>query len=181
MELKGSQTEKNLQRAFSAEAGARTRYELYAAQAKSDGFEQIAAIFTETAGNEMAHAKIWQQYLYGGALGDTRKNLQSAAEGEHYEWSSMYRDFASAARQEGFGEIALRMEQVAAVERDHERRYRTLLQDLSSQSLFESKDGKPVLWICRHCGYVHEGRQAPAVCPVCHYGQAYFERRPENI
>ena len=176
-ELKGSKTEKNLMAAFSGESEARNKYTYFASAAKKAGYEQIAAIFTETAENEKEHAKIWFKLLDGiGAT--TEDNLVSAAAGEHYEWETMYHDFAIEAREEGFNDIAAKFEMVAKIEAEHEARYLKLLQNLREDIVF-SRDGKQY-WICRNCGYIHEGSAAPQVCPVCAHPQAYFMLRAEN-
>ncbi len=176
-ELKGSKTEKNLMAAFSGESEARNKYTYFASAAKKAGYEQIAAIFTETADNEKEHAKIWFKLLDGiGAT--TEANLEAAAAGEHYEWETMYRDFAKTAREEGFDDIANKFEMVAKIEAEHEARYLKLLKNIREDIVF-SRDGKQY-WICRNCGYIHEGNAAPQVCPVCAHPQAYFMLRSEN-
>ena len=180
MDLKGTKTEANLSAAFSGESQARNRYTFYAAKARKDGYEQIADYFELTAGNEKEHAKLWFKYLKGGEIGTTEDNLQDAIYGENYEWSKMYRDFAREARQEGFEEIALRMELVASVEKEHEERYQALLDNIKNHTVFKSKDGEKTVWVCRNCGYVYEGEEAPAICPACSHPKAYFERKAEN-
>ena len=170
MELKGSKTEKNLMTAFSGESQARNKYNYYASKAKKDGFEQIAAIFSETADNEKEHAKLWFKYFHG--IGDTLENLLDAAAGENYEWSDMYKQFAIEAREEGFVEIAEQFEGVAAIEKQHEERYRALAKNIKEAKVF-AKDGD-IMWICRNCGHVHVGKTAPETCPVCKHPQAYF-------
>ena len=157
MELKGSKTEKNLMTAFSGESQARNKYNYYASKAKKDGFEQIAAIFSETADNEKEHAKLWFKYFHG--IGDTLENLLDAAAGENYEWSDMYKQFAIEAREEGFVEIAEQFEGVAAIEKQHEERYRALAKNIKEAKVF-AKDGD-IMWICRNCGHVHVGKTAP--------------------
>ncbi len=187
--LKGTQTEKNLLIAFAGESQARNRYSFFASQAKKEGYEQIAAIFSETAENEREHAKRLFKFLEGGevqiqasfpagVIGDTASNLEAAAEGERYEHTQMYPEFARVARQEGFPEIASVFEAIAVAEREHERRYRTLLENIREGKVFR-KD-RPVKWRCRNCGYVHEGTEAPERCPSCDHPRAYFEVLAEN-
>lgn len=176
MELKGSRTEKNLLAAFAGESQARNKYTYFASVAKKEGFEQIASIFLETAENEKEHAKVWAKYL--GLIGDTAKNLEEAAGGENYEWTSMYKEFAQVAREEGFIEIAEHFEKVAEVERAHEERYRKLLQRLKEGTVFKSET--PIKWRCRNCGYIHEGPEPPEKCPACDHPRAYYERLVEN-
>ena len=177
MELKGTKTEKNLQAAFAGESQARNKYTYYASQAKKEGFEQIAAIFTETANNEKEHAKMWFKLLNGG-IGKTVDNLKDAAAGENYEWTDMYARMAREAREEGFEELAVKFELVAKVEAAHERRYLKLLESYKNDKTF--KDDAPLGWKCRNCGYIHEGPEAPEVCPCCAHPKAYFERKVEN-
>ena len=177
MELKGTKTEKNLQAAFAGESQARNKYTYYASQAKKEGFEQIAAIFTETANNEKEHAKMWFKLLNGG-IGKTVDNLKDAAAGENYEWTDMYATFAKEAREEGFDEIARLFEGVAAIEKEHEERYRKLLANVEGDLVF-SKDGD-VIWQCSNCGHIVVGKKAPEVCPVCAHPQAYFQVKAEN-
>jgi len=174
--LKGSKTEQNLKAAFSGESEARNKYTYYAGVAKKEGYEQISAIFLETAENEKAHAKLWFKHL--GALGDTKENLKDAAEGEHYEWTSMYKEFAATAREEGFDKIAKQMDKIAEIERHHEKRYLKLLHNLENDLVFK-RDGK-YQWICRNCGYMHEGGEALSPCPACLHPQAFFEIYVEN-
>lgn len=176
--LKGSKTELNLKEAFAGESMARNKYTYFAKQAKKDGYEQIAAIFAETAANEGVHAKIWYKYLNGGDISDTITNLADAAAGEHYEHTIMYADMAKTAREEGFTEIARRFELVAAIEKEHEERYRRLLANIEEGIVF-SRDGDRV-WMCRECGHIHFGKTAPKICPVCSHPQAYFELKPDN-
>ena len=176
MELKGSQTEKNLWAAFAGESQAYTKYGYYASRAKKDGFEQISALFTETSGNEKEHAKIWFKLVAG--IGTTAENLEAAADGEHEEWTSMYPEFAKIAREEGFTKIANLFEAVAKIEKEHEERYRILLANVKDEKVFK-KDEK-IIWQCRNCGYVCESPQAPQVCPVCAHPQAYFEQLKKN-
>ncbi len=176
MELKGSQTEKNLWAAFAGESQAYTKYGYYASRAKKDGFEQISALFAETSGNEKEHAKIWFKLVAG--IGTTAENLKAAADGEHEEWTSMYPEFAKVAREEGFTKIANLFEAVAKIEKEHEERYRILLANVKDEKVFK-KDEK-IIWQCRNCGYVCESPQAPQVCPVCAHPQAYFEQLKKN-
>lgn len=177
MELKGTKTEKNLQAAFAGESQARNKYTYYASQAKKEGFEQIAAIFTETANNEKEHAKMWFKLLNGG-IGKTVDNLKDAAAGENYEWTDMYATFAKEAREEGFDHIADLFEMVGAIEKEHEERYRRLLRNVEDKLVF-SRDGDCV-WQCSNCGHIVVGRQAPEVCPVCAHPKAYFELKANN-
>ena len=178
MNLKGTKTEKNLMAAFAGESQAHTKYLYYASRAKKDGYEQMAAIFTETAGNEKEHAKLWFKLLHGGGVPDTMANLLDAAAGENYEWTDMYAQFAKEAREEGFEEIAVMMEGVAAVEKEHEERYRKLAENIEKGVVF-LKEGE-VAWKCRNCGHIHIGPDAPQICPVCAHPQAYFEVKAEN-
>lgn len=177
MELKGSKTEANLWTAFAGESQARNKYTYFASVAKKAGYEQIAAIFEETAGNEKEHAKMWFKEL--GGIGDTAANLRAAAEGENEEWTSMYPEMAATAREEGFTRIAYLFDAVAAIEKEHEERYRTLLANLENDVVFKTDDDQTV-WICRNCGHIYVGKEAPKVCPVCAHPQAYFERRVVN-
>ena len=176
--LKGTKTEMNLMAAFAGEAQAHTKYQYYASRAKKDGYEQMAAIFAETAGNEKEHAKLWFKLLHGGGVPDTMTNLLDAAAGENYEWTDMYAEFAKTAREEGFDEIAIIMEGVAAVEMEHEVRYRKLAENIEKGVVF-LKEGE-VAWKCRNCGHIHVGPDAPGICPVCAHPQAHFEVRAEN-
>ena len=178
-ELKGTKTEKNLMAAFAGESQARNKYTYFASRAKKDGYEQIAALFEDTANNEKEHAKIWFKYLEGGAIKDTVSNLKAAAEGENYEWTDMYDRMAQEAEEEGFVEIAAKMRGVAAIEKHHEERYRKLLQKIEDAVVF-SREGDAV-WICRNCGHIVVGKQAPKVCPVCNHPQSYFEIKADNI
>ena len=171
MELKGSKTEKNLQAAFAGESQARNKYTYFASKAKKEGYEQISAVFTETAANEKEHAELWFKYL--GGIGTTAENLKAAAAGENEEWTDMYVRFANEAKEEGFDDIAARFAGVGAIEKEHEKRYLALLQDLEDGKVFK-KDGV-VIWKCRNCGHIHVGTEAPQVCPVCAHPQAYFE------
>ena len=177
MELKGSKTEANLITAFSGESQATNKYTYYASKAKKDGYGQIGSIFEETATNERAHAKLWFETLNGG-IGDTLQNLKDGAAGENYEWSSMYREFAETAQEEGFTEIARLFREVANIEKTHEARYLQLVENLEKDLVF--RRGEEMIWICRNCGYIHKGKTAPKVCPVCKHPQAYFELRAEN-
>jgi len=176
MDLKGSKTEKNLWVAFAGESQARNKYTFYASVAKKEGYEQIAAIFNETADNEKEHAKLWYKFLKG--IGDTKANLKDAAAGENYEWTEMYRQFEEEAREEGFEEIADFFHEVAEVEEQHEKRYLALLKNLEEGKVF--KKDEVVKWRCRNCGYVHEGKEAPEKCPACAHPQAFYELLAEN-
>lgn len=178
MSLKGTKTEANLRAAFSGESEARTKYTFYASKAKKEGYEQISAIFLETANNEKEHAKLWFKLLHDDDIGSTLENLKDAAAGENYEWTDMYATFAKEAREEGFTKIASMFDGVAAVEKLHEERYLTLLKNLEAGQVFE-RDGE-YAWICRNCGHIHFGKSAPEVCPVCNHPKAYFELRSEN-
>lgn len=175
--LKGTKTEANLQAAFAGESQARNKYTYYASKAKKDGYVQIAAIFEETANNEKEHAKMWYKLLNDG-IGSTEENLKDAAEGENYEWTDMYAGFAKEAREEGFEEIAALFEGVAAIEKEHEERYRKLLANIEGRLIF-SKDGDTI-WQCANCGHICVGKEAPEVCPVCAHPQAYFQVKAEN-
>nr|QGT51551.1 rubrerythrin [uncultured Spirochaetaceae bacterium] len=177
MELKGSKTEANLQTAFAGESQARNKYTYFASKAKKDGFEQIAAIFLETAENEKEHAKMWFKLLNGG-IGSTKENLKDAAAGENYEWTTMYAEFAKTAREEGFEAIAKKFEAVAKVEKEHEERYKKLLDNVTNELVF-SRDGEKI-WQCRNCGHICVGKEAPDVCPVCDHPKAYFQLKAEN-
>ena len=178
-ELKGTKTEKNLQEAFAGESQARNKYTYFASKARKDGYEQIAAIFEETANNEKEHAKMWFKLLEGGAVRSTRENLKAAAEGENYEWTDMYDRMAQEAEEEGFHEIAEKFRGVGAIEKRHEERYRTLLQNIEDALVF-SREGDAI-WVCRNCGHVVVGKQAPKVCPVCAHPQSYFELQANNF
>ncbi len=177
-ELKGTRTEANLMEAFAGESMARNKYTYFASKAKKDGYVQIAAIFEETAANEKEHAKIWYKYLHGGAVPATEENLADAAAGENAEWTDMYARMAREAREEGFDEIAERFEQVAAIEKHHEERYRKLLKNINDKKVF-SKDGDAI-WQCSNCGHIVVGKEAPEICPVCAHPQAYFQVLAEN-
>ena len=176
MNLKGTKTEKNLMEAFAGESMARNKYTYYASKAKKDGFEQIAAIFQETADQEKEHAKLWFKLVHG--IGGTAENLVDAAAGENYEWTDMYPNMAKEAREEGFMEIAAMFEAVAKVEATHEERYKKLLQNVQGGMVF-SRDND-CIWQCRNCGHLHFGKMAPEVCPVCVHPKAYFQIKPEN-
>ena len=173
MELKGSKTEQNLLAAFAGESQARNKYTYFASKAKKDGYEQIAAIFEETANNEKEHAKMWFKELHGGEVPSTPENLLAAAEGENYEWTVMYEKFAKEAEEEGFKDIARKFKAVAAIEKAHEERYRKLLKNIEDEVVF-SRDGDTI-WQCRNCGHIVIGKKAPLVCPVCNHPQSYFE------
>ena len=178
MELKGSKTEQNLMTAFAGESQARNKYTYFASKAKKDGYEQIAAIFLETAENEKEHAKMWFKELNGGEIPSTLENLKAAAEGENFEWTDMYDEFAKIAKEEGFDRIAFLFESVAKIEKEHEERYRKLLKNIEDKVVF-SKD-EDAIWICRNCGHIVVGKQAPSVCPVCAHPGSYFELKAEN-
>lgn len=178
-ELKGTKTEKNLLEAFAGESMARNKYTYFASKARKEGYEQIAALFEETAGNEKEHAKLWFKYLEGGEIGDTMSNLKAAAEGENYEWTDMYDRMAKEAEEEGFKEIAQKMRMVGAIEKHHEERYRKLLKNIEDAIVF-SREGDCV-WICRNCGHIVVGKKAPKVCPVCLHPQSFFEIKAENF
>ncbi len=176
--LKGTKTEQNLMTAFAGESQARNKYTYYASRAKKDGYEQIAAIFEETANNEKEHAKMWFKELHGGAVPETLINLEDAANGENYEWTEMYKEFAQTAKEEGFNRIAYLFEEVAKIEKEHEQRYLTLLQNVKDDRVFH-KDGDKI-WICRNCGHVYIGKDALDVCPVCAHPRSYMEVKAEN-
>ena len=176
MELKGTKTEKNLMTAFAGESQARNKYTYFASVAKKEGFEQISAIFLDTANNEKEHAKMWFKEL--GGLGDTAANLKAAAEGENYEWTDMYDTFAKEAEEEGFTALAAKFRAVAAIEKAHEERYLALLNNVEMQKVFEKSE--EVMWECRNCGHLVVGKMAPQVCPVCAHPQSYFEVRKNN-
>ena len=178
MELKGSKTYENLMTAFAGESQARNKYSYYASKAKKDGYEQIAAIFEETANNEKEHAKMWFKELHGGEVPNTLENLNDAADGENYEWTDMYDEFAKVAREEGFTRIANLFEGVAKIEKEHEERYRKLISNIEGGLVF-SRDGDTI-WKCRNCGHIVIGKKAPAMCPVCAHPQSYFEVKAEN-
>ncbi|MBQ7968887.1 MAG: rubrerythrin family protein [Clostridia bacterium] len=177
MELKGSRTEKNLQAAFAGESQARNKYTYFASKAKKEGYVQIAAIFEETAKNEMEHAKIWYKLLHDG-VGTTAENLLDAAQGENYEWTDMYATFAKEAKEEGFDRIAYLFEAVGRIEKEHEDRYRKLLERVNGEVVF-SRDGEAI-WQCSNCGHIHIGKKAPEMCPVCEHPKAYFQVKADN-
>ena len=178
MELKGSKTEQNLMTAFAGESQARNKYTYYASKAKKDGYEQIAALFEETANNEKEHAKLWFKLLHDGEIPGTMENLKDAAEGENYEWTDMYAGFAETAKEEGFTKIAFLFEEVAKIEKEHEERYRKLLKNIEDEVVFSSDEDK--IWICRNCGHIVIGKKAPEVCPVCAHPKSFFERKAQN-
>ena len=178
MNLKGTKTEQNLMTAFAGESQARNKYTYYASKAKKDGYEQIAAIFEETAGNEKEHAKMWFKLLHDGGIPDTMTNLLDAANGENYEWTDMYDTFAKEAEEEGFTRLAYQFRAVAAIEKSHEERYRALLNNVEMQQVFEKAE--ETMWECRNCGHLVMGKKAPEVCPVCAHPKSYFEVRKEN-
>ena len=175
MELKGSRTEQNLMTAFAGESQARNKYTYYASEAKKAGYTLIADIFEETAGNEKEHAKLWFKLLHDGKVPDTMTNLLDAAEGENYEWTEMYAEFAKTAKEEGFDKIAYLFEAVGKIEKEHEERYRALLDKLGKEEIFISDE--VCMWICTNCGHVHHGKEAPAVCPVCAHPQSHFREQ----
>jgi len=177
-ELKGTKTEKNLQEAFAGESQARNKYSYWASKAKKDGYQQIAAIFEETAANEKEHAKMWFKLLEGGAIKSTVENLKAAADGENFEWTDMYERMAREAEEEGFTEIAEKFRGVAKIEKAHEERYRKLLKNIEDEIVF-SRDGDRI-WQCRNCGHIVVGPKAPEECPVCNHPQSYFELKAEN-
>lgn len=176
MKYKGTKTEKNLLEAFAGESMARNKYTYFAGKAKKEGFEQVSAIFNMTADNEKEHAKLWFKELEG--IGSTYENLNAAAEGENYEWTDMYENFAKDAEEEGFKELAAKFRLVGAVEKEHEKRYRELAENIKYEKVFE-KDGE-TMWECRNCGHIHFGKKAPELCPTCAHPKAYFEVRKEN-
>lgn len=178
MELKGSKTEQNLMAAFAGESQARNKYTYYASKARKDGYEQIAAIFEETANNEKEHAKIWFKELHDGEIPDTIKNLLDAASGENYEWTEMYAKFAKEAEDEGFTKLAFLFNEVAKIEKEHELRYKKLVENIDNNEVFSKET--PKMWICRNCGHVHYGDKAPKVCPVCAHPQSFFEIKCNN-
>ena len=176
--LKGTKTEQNLMTAFAGESQARNKYTYYASKAKKDGYEQIAAIFEETANNEKEHAKLWFKYLHNGEVPTTLDNLKDAASGENYEWTDMYAKFASDAKEEGFNELAYLFDAVAKIEKEHEERYLTLLKNIEDQTIFEKAEDK--IWICRNCGHVYVGTKALDLCPVCKHPKSYMEVKADN-
>ena len=177
MELKGSKTEKNLMEAFAGESQARNKYTYFASKAKKEGFEEIAEIFTKTADNEKEHAKLWFKALNG--IGTTEENLQEAANGENYEWTEMYKEFAETAKKEGFNHLAYQFEAVANIEKHHEERYKAVLKNVKENKVFSKAE--KVVWECRNCGHRVEGKNAPAICPVCEHPQAYFAVYVTNL
>ena len=183
MEFKGSRTEANLQAAFAGESQARNKYTYYAGIAKKEGYNQIANIFEETAGNEKEHAKIWFKLLTSGgvahsSLPDTLTNLKDAAAGENYEWTEMYAEFAKVAKEEGFDYIAMLFEEVGKIEKEHEARYKKLIENINNELVFSSEGD--TIWVCRNCGHIVVGKKAPEVCPVCAHAKSFFERKAEN-
>lgn len=176
MDLKGSKTEANLWKAFSGESQARNKYTYFASVAKKEGYEQIASVFLETADNEKEHAKLWFKEL--GELGDTAQNLKHAAEGENYEWTDMYKEMAATAKEEGFDRLAFLFEGVGKIEKEHEERYLTLLENMKNGAVYQR--GDEIIWFCRNCGHIHVAKCAPEVCPVCAHPRAYFEIRKMN-
>lgn len=178
MNLKGTETEQNLMTAFAGESQARNKYTYYESKAKKDGFQQVAAIFKETAENEKEHAKIWFKLLNNGEIPTTIENLKDAANGENYEWTDMYASFAKTAKEEGFDHIAYLFEEVGKIEKEHEERFRKLLDNIESGKVFVKDE--PKMWICRNCGHIHYGEKAPEVCPVCSHPQSYFEEKANN-
>ena len=176
MDLKGTKTEANLKAAFAGESQARNKYSYFASQARKDGFEQIAAIFEETAQNEKEHAKIWFKEL--GGIGNTANNLKAAADGENYEWTDMYDEFAKTAKEEGFDRLAYLFEAVGKIEKEHEERFKKLLENVEDGKVFEA--GEVKIWKCRNCGHIVVGTKAPEVCPVCNHPKAFFEIKAEN-
>ena len=178
MELKGSKTEKNLMEAFAGESQARNKYTYFASKAKKEGYEQIAAIFQETADNEKEHAKLWFKLLCGGDIPTTAQNLADAAAGENFEWTDMYDRMAKEAKEEGFDHIAFLFESVGKIEKEHESRYRKLLENVQDGKVFEA--GEIKIWKCRNCGHIVIGKAAPEICPVCAHPRSYFEIKAEN-
>ncbi|MCL1802975.1 MAG: rubrerythrin family protein [Eubacteriaceae bacterium] len=179
MELKGSKTEANLLAAFAGESQARNKYTFFASQAKTDGYNQIGKYFTETANNEKEHAEMWFKLIKGGQMPTTPANLQEAADGEHFEWSEMYAEFAKVADKEGFSDIAKKFKMVGEIEKRHEDRYLKLLSNIENNTVFEEE--VELAWVCMNCGHVHSGKKAPAKCPVCDHPKAYFERLVEDF
>ena len=175
MELKGSRTEQNLMTAFAGESQARNKYTYYASEAKKAGYTVIADIFEETANNEKEHAKLWFKILHGDKVPDTATNLLDAAEGENYEWTDMYANFAKTAQEEGFDRIAYLFEAVGKIEKEHEERYRAILEKLNAETIFVSEEVQ--VWICTNCGHIHVGKKAPEMCPVCQHPKAYFQKK----
>lgn len=180
MELKGSKTYENLKTAFAGESQARNKYTFYASAARKEGYNQIAEFFLETAENEKEHAKLWFKLLHDGDIPTTTENLQDGIDGEHYEWTDMYKNFAITAREEGFNRIAYLFEAVAKIEKEHEERYQKLLANVQNDLVFRSENDTEI-WICAVCGHIHVGKKAPEKCPVCDHPKAYFERRAQNF
>ena len=179
MELKGSRTEQNLMTAFAGESQARNKYTYYASEAKKAGYTVIADIFEETANNEKEHAKLWFKLLHGDKVPDTATNLLDAADGENYEWTDMYAGFAKTAKEEGFDRIAYLFEAVGKIEKEHEERYRAILEKLNAETIFVSEEVQ--VWICTNCGHVHVGKKAPEMCPVCQHPKSYFQKKANNF
>ncbi len=179
MELRGSKTEQNLMTAFAGESQARNKYTYYASEAKKAGYTVIADIFEETAGNEKEHAKIWFKLLHDGKVPDTATNLLDAASGENYEWTEMYAEFAKTAKEEGFDHIAYLFEAVGKIEKEHEERYRAILEKLNTETIFVSEEVQ--IWICTNCGHIHVGKKAPEMCPVCQHPKSYFQKKVNNF
>ena len=179
MELKGSRTEQNLMTAFAGESQARNKYTYYASEARKAGYTVIADIFEETAGNEKEHAKLWFKILHGDKIPDTATNLLDAAEGENYEWTDMYAGFAKTAKEEGFDRIAYLFEAVGKIEKEHEERYRAILEKLNADTIFISEEVQ--VWICTNCGHLHVGKKAPEMCPVCQHPKSYFQKKVNNF
>ena len=178
MVLKGSETEKNLMTAFAGESQARNKYTYYASKAKKDGYEQIASVFEETAGNEKEHAKLWFKLLHDGEVPSTEENLKDAASGENYEWTDMYKGFAETAKKEGFDQIARLFEMVGEIEKHHEERFKTLLNNIEENKVFHKSE--ETVWICRNCGHVYYGKDALKVCPVCNHPESFMELKAAN-
>lgn len=176
--LEGTKTKENLMTAFAGESQARNKYTFYASQAKKDGYEQIASIFEETANNEKEHAKLWFKYLHNGKVPTTEENLKDAATGENYEWTEMYDEFSRIAKEEGFDELAYLFSEVGKIEKEHEKRYLTLLKNIEDETIFEKKENK--IWICRNCGHVYIGTSALDVCPVCKHPKSFMEVKADN-
>lgn len=178
VDLKGTKTEKNLETAFAGESQAHTKYQYYASKAKKEGYVQLSNIFLETSKNEKEHAKIWFKLLHGEDVPDTVTNLNAAADGENFEWTNMYAQFAKEAKEEGFDRIAFLFEAVGAIEKEHEERYRTLLKNLEDDTIFNKSE--EIEWKCTNCGYIYKGESALDLCPVCAHPKAYFEERATN-
>lgn len=178
MDFKDTKTYKNLLEAFAGECMARTKYDYYSSKAKKEGYEQIAALFDETAGNEKEHAKLWFKALHNGGVPSTRENLLDAASGENYEWTDMYDRMIKDAREEGFDKLADEFEGVARVEKEHEERYKKLVENIDMDNVFKKEEEST--WKCRNCGHIHEGKEAPEICPVCAHPRAHFEIKAEN-